>query len=103
MMNLAFRATLFLLMLGALLPRPTVTIRAQSLGEVARQYREELEERKKKGELPVKVFTNDDIARMPPVSIVGPSEGRAAERGTQPPGLTFRKGTTAPTEAHRAR
>ncbi len=105
MINLAFRATLFLLTFGALLLRFPVTIPAQSLGEVARRYRKELEERKKMGEVPVKVFTNDDIARMPPVSIVGPSEGRPPEPDTkqttttQPLGTTVRQATSAPTLA----
>ena len=102
-MNLVLRATLFLLMFGALLLRFPVTIPAQSLGEVARRYRKELEERKKKGEVPVKVFTNDDIDRMPPISIVGPSEGRHPEPGpkqtttTQPPGTTVGQPSSAPT------
>ncbi|HZT68381.1 MAG TPA: hypothetical protein VFC10_01355 [Terriglobia bacterium] len=37
---------------------------SQSLGEIARQYRQEREAREKRGEVPVRVFTNDDIARM---------------------------------------
>lgn len=39
---------------------------AQSLGEVATQYRKELQAREKKGEFPVKLLTNDDIARKFP-------------------------------------
>lgn len=59
---------------------------AQSLGEIARQYRQELEARQKKGEVPVKVFTNDDVARMPPVTtlkITGPSKADGANQ-TEP-------------------
>lgn len=43
---------------------------AQSLGEVARQCRKEREAREKNGEAPVKVFTNDDIDKMPPIAIL---------------------------------
>ncbi len=109
MMNLAFRTALSLLVFAAFLLPPSVTSSAQSLGEIARRYRKELEERKNKGEVPVIVFTNDDIARMPPVSIVGPSVGRAAGPAskqtatTPPPGSTLRKATTAPTEGHRGK
>ena len=56
---------------------------AQSLGEIARQYRQEREAREKKGEVPVKIFTNDDVARMPPVTtlkIGGPSEAAGANQ-----------------------
>lgn len=67
-MTQTFCAKLSLIILGALLlPAPASTY-AQSLGEIARQYRKGLEARKKEGEVPVRVFTNDDIARMPPVS-----------------------------------
>lgn len=61
-------ATVSLIVLGALLLPPPAGTSAQSLGEIARQYRKELETRKKKGEVPVRVFTNDDVARMPPLS-----------------------------------
>ncbi len=57
-------------LLGVLLFPVAATTPAQSLGEVARQYRKEREAREKKGQVPVKVFTNDDIARMPPIAIL---------------------------------
>jgi hypothetical protein len=84
-MDIAFRPIFPLLMLCPLLLLSPAVSQAQSLGEVARQYRKELKEREKKGEVPVRVFTNDDIARMPPIAIVGPSGGRAAEPGTKRP------------------
>jgi hypothetical protein len=59
-----------LVFVGALLLSAASTTPAQSLGEVARQCRKERGAREKKGEVPVKVFTNDDIARMPPISIL---------------------------------
>lgn len=52
-----------------LIPVPA-TSSGQSLGELARQFRKEREAREKKGEVPVKVFTNDDLARMPPIAIL---------------------------------
>jgi len=56
---------LALVLLGALwLPVPASGI-AQSLAEVARQVRKEREAREKEGKVPVKVFTNDDISRLP--------------------------------------
>ena len=39
---------------------------AQSLGEIARQYRKEREAREKDGKVPVKIFTNDDVVRVSP-------------------------------------
>ena len=69
-MTRTFHAKLLLVFLGWLsLPFPASSP-AQSLGEVARQYRKEQEAQKKKGEVPVRVFTNDDIARMPPITIM---------------------------------
>jgi len=59
-----------LVLLGVLLFPVAATTPAQSLGEVARQCRKEREAREKKGKFPVKVFTNDDIARMPPIAIL---------------------------------
>lgn len=59
-----------------MLPAPA-GVSAQSLGEVARQYRKEQEARIKKGEVPVKVFTNDDIARMFPPAMSDSSAQRA--------------------------
>ncbi|TAM84764.1 MAG: hypothetical protein EPN47_01220 [Acidobacteria bacterium] len=71
-------AKLCVVLLGALLLPHLVTSSAQSLGEVARQVRKEREALEKKGEVPVRVFTNDDIARMPPIPIVESShEGEA--------------------------
>ncbi len=64
------QAKLFLLISGALLLPIPEAMPAQSLGEIARQYQKEREAREKKGEVPVRVFTNDDIARMPPLAIV---------------------------------
>lgn len=56
---------------------------SQSLGEVARKYRKELEAREKKGEAPAKVFTNDDIARMPgPAATV--TSGHKSKTGPVP-------------------
>ena len=57
---------------------------AQSLGEVARQCRKERDAREKKGEVPVKVFTNDDIIRMPPISILKSSIQAAPSPETKP-------------------
>lgn len=56
----------------------------QSLGELARQCRKEREAREKKGEAHVKVFTNDDIARMPPITILKSSVQTPASPQTQP-------------------
>lgn len=56
----------------------------QSLGEVAQQARREREAREKKGEVPVKVFTNDDIARMPPIAILKSSVQTPSSPQTQP-------------------
>ncbi len=58
------------LLLGVLLVSIAVATPAQSLGEIARQYRKEQEAKQKRGKVPVKVFTNDDIARTPPISIL---------------------------------
>lgn len=55
-------AALLILFAPAVFPPPGTS--AQSLGELARKFREEREAREKKGEVPVKVFTNEDIARL---------------------------------------
>jgi ribosomal protein L19E len=72
-----------------LVPVP-ITSSGQSLGEVAQRARKEREAREKKGEVPVKVFTNDDIARMPPLAILKSSNQMSSSPQTQP---------TAPQEA----
>jgi hypothetical protein len=64
------RSRLSPVLLGVLLVSIAAATPAQSLGEIARQYRQEQEAKQKKGEVPVKVFTNDDIARMPPIAIL---------------------------------
>jgi hypothetical protein len=73
---------------SALLPTLLVLIPAtgsgQSLGEVARQCRKVREAREKKGEVPAKVFTNDDIARMPPITILKSSVQTPVSPQTQP-------------------
>lgn len=56
----------------------------QSLGEIARQCRKEREAREKKGEVPVKVFTNDDIAKMPPIAILKSSTQMPSSLPAQP-------------------
>jgi hypothetical protein len=70
----AVNAKLPLVLLGALLVALPVARSAQSLGEVARQVRKEREARVERGEVPVLVFTNDDIARMPPIAILESSQ-----------------------------
>jgi hypothetical protein len=80
-MNSVVNAKLSLALLGVLLLPPPVANSAQSLGEVARQVRKEREAREKRGEVPVRVFTNDDIARMPPIAILE----SAHEGETKPP------------------
>jgi hypothetical protein len=69
-MNQTMHSKLSLVFMGVLFFSVPTTTPAQSLGEVARQCRREREAREKKGEVPVKVFTNDDIARMPPITIL---------------------------------
>jgi hypothetical protein len=69
-MHQTIHSKLSLVFVGVLLFSAAATTPAQSLGEVARQCRKEREAREKKGEVPVKVFTNDDIARMPPITIL---------------------------------
>ncbi|MGA8183775.1 MAG: hypothetical protein WB819_09030 [Terriglobia bacterium] len=69
-MTQTIHSRLSLVLLGVLLFPVAATTPAQSLGEVARQCRKEREAREKKGKFPVKVFTNDDIARMPPIAIL---------------------------------
>ncbi|HET7216127.1 MAG TPA: hypothetical protein VFL79_21245 [Terriglobia bacterium] len=56
----------------------------QSLGEIARQYRKEHEAREKKGAVPAKVFTNDDIARTPPLTILKSSGQASSSPQTKP-------------------
>lgn len=70
--------------LGLLLFSIAAATPAQSLGEVARQCRQEREAREKKGEVPVKVFTNDDIARMPPITILKSSMQAPSSPETEP-------------------
>jgi hypothetical protein len=70
----------FLLLGTLLLPLPAANS-AQSLGDVARKVRKEHEARETRGEVPVHVFTNDDIARMPPIAILESSH----EGDTKPP------------------
>lgn len=77
---------LFLALLTNLLvlaPIPK-TSSGQSLGEIARQCRKEREAREKKGEVPIKVFTNDDIARMPPLAILKASMHAPSSPQTKP-------------------
>lgn len=66
-----------------LIPVPA-TGSGQSLGEVAQQSRKEREARKKKGEAPGRVFTNDDIARMAPIAILKSSVQTPSPPQTQP-------------------
>jgi len=83
-MTFNHRMTISLVLLGALwLPVPT-TGSAQSLGEAARQYRKEQEARKKEGKVPVKVFTNDDIARMPPAATSDSSQRKPSTPASPP-------------------
>ena len=94
-------AKLSLVLLGALmLPHP-VANSAQSLGEVARQVRKEREARQKRGEVPVRVFTNDDIARMPPIAILESSHDGETKppAASQPPGPTGVESTVPPAAA----
>jgi len=53
---------LLIFLLALLLLVPVFSL-SQSLGEIARQYRKEREAREKQGEIPIRVFTNDDVAR----------------------------------------
>jgi hypothetical protein len=85
---------LSLLILGALLQPVPATASVQSLGEIARQYRKEREARKKKGELPVRVFTNDDITTMPPLTILESSPQEPPEPPTKQPVPSRPHGTT---------
>jgi hypothetical protein len=86
-----------LVSLLVLLAVPT-TSSGQSLGEVARRCRKERDTRAKKGETPAKVFTNDDLARMPPIAIVKSSEqaGPKAPASSHPPGATGGKAPAGP-------
>lgn len=70
---------------------------AQSLGEVARQYRKEREAREKRGEVPIKVFTNDDIAgTAEPASVVESAQKvPAAQAGKQVTETTGNEAATA--------
>jgi hypothetical protein len=80
-----------LVFLGALLLSFPVANSAQSLGDVARQVRTEREAREKRGEVPARVFTNDDIARMPPIAILESSH----EGETKPPAPSQPSGTAS--------
>ena len=73
-----------LVFVGILLISSAAATPAQSLGEIARQCRKEREAREKNGEVPVKVFTNDDIIRMPPISILKSSIQAAPSPETKP-------------------
>ena len=75
---------LVLVLLGGLLISVALTTPAQSLGEIARQYRKEREALEKKGKTPAKVFTNDDIARMPPLAILKSSLREPAPAESKP-------------------
>lgn len=90
-LSLALLATLLVLILV-----PT-TNSGQSLGEVARRSRKEREAREKKGAVPVKVFTNDDIARMPPIASLKSSveEPSSPETKSSPPPEADLSGTKA--------
>jgi hypothetical protein len=72
-------------LLGVLLFSIAAATTAQSLGEVARQYRRQQETRGKEGKVPVKVFTNDDIGRMPPITILKPSTQEPSSPEAKPP------------------
>jgi hypothetical protein len=97
----AVNARLPLVLLGTLLVPLPVACSAQSLGEVARQVRKEREARVKRGEVPVPVFTNDDIARMSPIAILESSqEGETKPPApSQPPASTSSESTAAPAAA----
>jgi len=73
-------------LLGVLLVSIAAATPAQSLGEIARQYRKEQEAKLKKGEVPVKVFTNDDIARTPPIAILKSSMQTPSSPESKPSG-----------------
>ncbi len=76
-----------LALLGALLLLVPASSLSQSLGEVARQVRKEREAQEKEGKVPVKVFTNDDIARMPPAATSDSSQQKPSTPASPaPPG-----------------
>lgn len=92
-MILTSRAKLFLVLTGSLLlPVPTGTS-AQSLGEIARHYRKEREARREKGEAPPRLFTNDDIARMPPIATLKSSQQAPTASDSIPPAPSLPPGT----------
>jgi hypothetical protein len=94
-MTQTIHSKLSLVFVGVLLFSVAATTPAQSLGEVARQCRKEREARQKKGEIPVKVFTNDDIARMPPISILRSSIQAPSSPETKPSTPPQPSGTAA--------
>ncbi|HXH51408.1 MAG TPA: hypothetical protein VNM47_18880 [Terriglobia bacterium] len=84
-----------------LIPLPLANS-AQSLGDVARRARREREGRKKRGEIPVRVFTNDDIARMPPIAILESSHEEETKPPAQPqPSATTGGKSTVPSSTAR--
>lgn len=93
---------LFLTLLTILLMLISIATSGQSLGEIARQYRKEHEAREKKGAVPAKVFTNDDIARTPPLTILkssGQTSSSPQTKPSQPPAGAVsgrQEGTSAP-------
>lgn len=86
-------AKLFLTLACSLLLQVPTGSSAQSLGEVARQYRKEREARREKGKVPARVFTNDDIARMPPIATLKSSQQAPAASDTNPPAPSLPPGT----------
>ena len=93
---------LSLALLTTLLVLIPIASSGQSLGEIARQYRKEREAREKKGEVPVKVFTNEDIAGTPPITILKspmPASSSPQTKSSQPSAATAsgtQEGTPAP-------
>jgi hypothetical protein len=86
-------AKLFLVLTWSLLLQVPTGSSAQSLGEIARQYRKEREALREKGEAPARVFTNDDIARMPPIATLKSSQQAPTASDTIPPAPSLPPGT----------
>jgi hypothetical protein len=97
-MTFKSHTTATMVLLSAILFPLPASGSAQSLGEVARRYRKELEARKKKGEVPVKVFTNDDIARISPPTTASSSKQSPATRPSQPIPESTQAGSLQPPE-----